>query len=177
MRKFDRNTGNLIMCIAEAIMGVLLLINPLGFTAGIIICLGIVLALFGGKEVFCYFKSDPDTAAADSGLAKGLLFAILGIFCMFKAEWFIITFPILTTFYGILTLAGGISKVQWAVDMFRQKQKHWYIEVLGAVLTLVFAILIIANPFTSTAIVWTFIAVSLITEAVIDILAFALDRK
>ena len=96
---------------------------------------------------------------------------------MFKAEWFIITFPILTVFYGVLTLVGGISKIQWAVDMYRQKQSYWYIEVLGAVLTILFAILILTNPFASTAILWTFIGISLIAEAIIDILAFVLGRK
>lgn len=177
MSKIDRNTGNLIMCIAEAVVGILLLINPIGFTSGIIIALGIVLALLGAKELVGYFKADPDAAAEGSGLAKGLLCAVLGIFCMFKAEWFIITFPILTVFYGILTLVGGISKIQWAVDMLRQKQKYWHIEVLGAVVTIVFAILILTNPFASTAILWTFIGVSLIAEAIIDILAFVLGRK
>ena len=177
MKHINRNTGNLILCIAEAVIGILLLINPIGFTSGIIIALGVVLTLLGAKELVCYFKADPDSAAARNGLAKGLLMAISGIFCMFKAEWFIVTFPILTVFYGILTLVGGISKIQWAVDMYRQKQKYWYIEILGAVLTLLFAILILSNPFASTAILWTFIGISLIVEAVIDILAFVMGRR
>ena len=177
MKKLDRNTGNLIMCITEAVIGILLLINPIGFTSGIIIALGVVLTLQGAKELLSYFKADPDSAAAGNGLAKGLLMAVSGIFCMFKAEWFIVTFPILTVFYGVLTLVGGISKIQWAVDMNRQKQNYWYIEVLGAVLTILFAILILTNPFASTAILWTFIGISLIAEAVIDILAFVLGRK
>ena len=177
MSKIGRNTGNLIMCIAEADIGILLLVNPIGFTFGIIMALGVVLTLMVSKSLAGYFKADAKTAAEGSGLAKGLLPAVSGIFCMFKAEWFIITFPILTVFYGVLTLVGGISKIQWAVDMYRQKQKYWYIEVLGAVLTILFAILILTNPFASTAILWTFIGISLITEAIIDILAFVLGRK
>ena len=177
MNKLNRNTGNLIMCIAEAVIGILLLINPIGFTSGIIIALGVVLTLLGAKALVGYFKADAETASESSGLAKGLLLAVSGIFCMFKAEWFIITFPILTVFYGVLTLVGGISKIQWAVDMYRQKQSYWYVEVLGAVLTILFAILILTNPFASTAILWTFIGISLIAEAIIDILAFVLGRK
>ena len=177
MSKLNRNMGNLLMCIAEALMGVLLLIDPLGFTSGIITVLGVILTLLGVKELIAYFKADAASAAAGGGLAKGLMFTVLGVFCIFKSEWFIVTFPILTVFYGILTLVGGISKIQWAVDMFRQKQKYWYIEVLGAVLTIVFAVLILTNPFASTAILWTFIGISLIAEAIVDILAFVLGRK
>lgn len=99
------------------------------------------------------------------------------IFIMFRSEWFIVTFPILTVFYGALSLAGGIGKIQWAVDMLRQKQKYWYIEIFGAILSVIFSVLILANPFASTAILWTFIGVSLLVEAVVDIIAFAAEKK
>ncbi|WP_262398460.1 DUF308 domain-containing protein [Zongyangia hominis] len=109
--------------------------------------------------------------------AKGIIFAIFGLFCAFKSEWFMVTFPLLTVLYGILTLVSGVSKVQWAVDMLRAKQKYWFVEVISAVLTIICAILILTNPFTSTAFLWTFIGVSMIVEAVVDVIAFFLGRK
>ena len=96
---------------------------------------------------------------------------------MFRSNWFIVTFPLLTVIYGVLTLLGGINKVQWAIDMLRAKQKYWFVAIISAVLTLVFSALILANPFASTAVLWTFVAVTLIVEAVIDIVAFILGRK
>ena len=96
---------------------------------------------------------------------------------MFRSNWFIVTFPLLTVIYGVLTLLGGINKVQWAIDMLRAKQKYWFVAIISAVLTLVFSALILANPFASTAVLWTFFAVTLIVEAVIDIVAFILGRK
>ena len=96
---------------------------------------------------------------------------------MFRSNWFIVTFPLLTVIYGVLTLLGGINKVQWAIDMLRAKQKYWFVAIISAVLTLVFSALILANPFASTAVLWTFIAATLIVEAVIDIVAFILGRK
>lgn len=177
MKKMNRSTGNLLMCILEVILGILLLIDPVGFTSGIITVLGILLTLVGIKSLVGYFRQDAEEASENSGLAKGLIFVLIGLFCMFKSEWFIVTFPILTMFYGILTLVTGISKVQWAIDMLRQKQKYWFVAILGAVLTLVFAVLILCNPFSSTAFLWTFIAVSLIIEAIVDILAFIFSKK
>ena len=96
---------------------------------------------------------------------------------MFRSNWFIVTFPLLTVIYGVLTLLGGINKVPWAIDMLRAKQKYWFVAIISAGLTLVFSALILANPFASTAVLWTFIAVTLIVEAVIDIVAFILGRK
>lgn len=96
---------------------------------------------------------------------------------MINPKWFITTFPIFTVFYGVIILVSGISKVQWSVDMFRKKQKYWYVAMMGAVLSLLFAVLILTDPFTSTAVLWTFIAVSLIIEAVVDVLTFIFSRR
>lgn len=177
MSKIKRSTGNLLMCLTEIIIGILLLINPVGFTSGIIITLGIILAIMGIGIIAGYFKTDPEEAAEKNGLAKGLVFVFLAFVCIFKTGWFIAAFPLITVFYGILILMSGISKVQWAVDMLRQKQKYWFIALIGAVLSLVFAALVLANPFSSTVVLWTFIAVSLIIEAIVDILAFIFGRK
>ena len=74
-------------------------------------------------------------------------------------------------------LVSGIGKLQWAIDMLRKNQKYWFVALIGAILSMLFAILIIANPFTTTAILWTFIAVSLIIEAIADVLTFIFLRK
>lgn len=63
------------------------------------------------------------------------------------------------------------------MDMLRAKQKYWFVEVIGAILTIVCAVLILANPFTSAAFLWTFIGVTMIVEAVVDVVAFILGRK
>lgn len=177
MTRVKRSSGSLIMCIAEVLIGVLLLVDPVGFTSGIIIALGLILALNGIRHTVRYFREDPQIAALDGNLSKGLICLLSGLFCIFNSNWFIVTFPILTMVYGIATLLTGISKVQWAVDMFRLKQKYWFIAIIGAVLTLVFALLILFDPFSSTAILWTFIAISLIIEAVIDVITFIFGKK
>ncbi len=177
MSQFKHSSGNLLMCIAELLIGILLLIDPIGFTSGIIIVLGIVLALDGLRCCVRYFREDPAEAAEQGNLGKGLIFLITGLFCALKSEWFIATFPVLTVIYGVVTLMTGIRKIQWAFDMLRQKQKYWFVALIGAVLTLTFAVLILCNPFSTTAILWTFIAVSLIVEAVVDILTYIFGKK
>lgn len=77
----------------------------------------------------------------------------------------------------ICRFSAPCRKVQWAIDLLRLKQKYWFIAMIGAVCTLLFGILILANPFESTAILWTFIAVTLIVEAVVDILTLVFGRR
>ena len=85
-------------------------------------------------------------------MAKGLLLSLFGLFCIFKTEWFIVTFPLLTVLNGILALVGGANKVQWAVDLYRSGQKYWFVEAIGAALSLLHVVLIFTYPFASTSI-------------------------
>lgn len=112
-----------------------------------------------------------------NSLAKGLLFAGSGLFCIFKSEWFFAAFPLLSTFYGVLILLSAISKLQWAVDLLRNRQRYWFVTLIGAILSLVFAIIVLTNPFATTATLWMFVAISLIVEAITDVLSFFFGRK
>lgn len=60
MSKIKRSTGNLLTCIFEILVGILLLIDPVGFTSGIIIVFGIVLAVIGLVSLFKYFRTDAE---------------------------------------------------------------------------------------------------------------------
>ena len=177
MGKINRYTGTLLTCAVELVIGILLLIDPVSFTTGIIIVLGLALMVAGLVSVVKYIRADPETASQEGGLAKGLIFLLLGFFCVFRSDWFILTFPLLTVLYGVLALVCGICKVQWAADMLRSKQKYWYVGAIAAFLTIVFALLILANPFAATATLWTFVGVTMIVEAAADCAAFFLGRK
>lgn len=173
----DRNLMNLLVCIGEVLIGALLLINPVGFTSAVLIALGVLLVLLGGARLVGYFRAAPELAARSGGLVTGLLFVLAGLFCIFRWDWFVLTFPILTVVYGVLTVVNGINKLQWAVDALRLGQQYWYIAMIGAAVTLVFGGLIVFNPFAATDVLWTFLAVSLLVEAVLDIAAFVLGRR
>ncbi len=177
MRKANIGIASILMSLVEILIGILLLINPVGFTSGIINTFGVIIAVFGASEIIQYFRSDAEEAAREDWLTKGVLFAGGGLFCILKTEWFIATFPVITLLYGVFILMTGVSKLQKAIDMLRLKQKFWYIMLISAVLTLVVAILAITNPFATTAVLWTFIGISLIVEAVMDVVAFVFAKK
>ncbi len=177
MKKVNFGKAGLLMSLIELVVGVLLLINPIGFTSGIIITLGIVFVVAGVVQIVGYFRSTAQEAANSGKLTKGILLTALGLFCAFKSGWFIATFPVITILYGILILVAGVSKLQQAVDMARVKKQYWFVALFSAVFTLVFAVLIIFNPFASTAVLWTFIGVTLIVEAVMDIVTFIFAKK
>lgn len=173
-RKRKNLLGKLILCIGEIIVGTLLLINPIGFTTGIIITFGVLLVVMGAISIVKYFRSTPQEALLGQGLAKGICITLLGLFCIFSSAWFINTFPILTIVYGVITLITGVVRTEWAVDMLRLKVQRWYFAAISAVISIVCAIIILLNPFETTMVIWTFIAISLIVEAVVDLVVMFL---
>ena len=158
------------MSIAELIIGILLLVNPIGFTSGIIIAFGIVLMIMGIHKTVKYFRTEPEEAAVSQILVKGLLMLMAGAFCAFNSHWFIATFPVLTLVYGVVILITGITKVQWTIDIIRMKRSKWFWAAISAAISIVCGVVIITSPFSTTAVLWMFIGISLIVEAVFDMI-------
>ena len=173
MRAIQKNGGSILMCVLEILVGVLLLLDPTGFTSSIIIAAGAALILYGVISIVCYFRADAAEGALRQNLFKGLLLLLGGLFCVLRSKWFVDTFPLLTILYGIGLLISGVGKIQWMADMIRFGRKHWYLPAISAVLSLIFAAIILCSP---TAL-WSFLGIVLIVEAVFDIVAIALGGK
>ena len=158
------------MSLVELIIGILLLVNPIGFTSGIIIAFGIVLMIMGISTMIKYFRTEPEEAAVSQILVKGLLMLLAGAFCAFNSHWFIATFPVLTLVYGVVILVAGIAKLQWTVDIIRMKRSKWLWLAISAAISIFCGITVITNPFGTTAALWMFIGITLIVDAVFDML-------
>lgn len=177
MKFLKKHAGGLVLCLGELLVGILLLINPVGFTSRIIGIAGIVLMVMGLVEVIRYFRTEAKEAALGQRLVKGLLFLLVGGFCALRTEWFLATFPALTIVYGVVILITGIGKVQQMMDMLRQKNKKWFWAAINAVVSIACALVILRSPFSSTVALWVFTGASLIAEAVLDVFTLILGRK
>ncbi len=177
MNNLKRSLTGVLMSIVELIIGILLLIDPAGFTSGIIVVFGISLMICGLVNTVKYFRGQPEEAAGEQLLAKGLAQLLAGAFCAFCSGWFIAVFPVLTMIYGVVILFAGLTKIQWTVDMLRLKRKRWFLAMISASISVVCGLVIILSPFRTTAVLWMFTGISLIVEAVFDILAAVFGNK
>ncbi len=177
MKSIKSKLGGILAAIFEMVIGVLLLINPVGFTSNIIFGVGVVVALLGLISTVKYFTTDADTASKEQNLFKGLLFLLIGVFCALKNDWFIATFPILTIIYGTMILVGGLLKVQWTFDRIRKKEDRWFLPALSALISIVCGGIILWSPFTTTAMLWSFTGITIIIEALFDLIALLFSKK
>lgn len=174
--KSTSKLASVLMAICEVTAGVLLLIDPVSFTKVILIVLGGIFVIMGVVSAVQYFRATPLRAAAGKGLVRGCVEIAFGVFCIVKSNWFLATFPVLTVIYGVVTLVSGFTKLQWTVDMIRMKMRKWGLAALSAVVTILCAMVILGNPFASTTVLWMFIGIALIVEAVADLIAAILMR-
>lgn len=174
--KSTSKLASVLLAIGEVAAGVLLLIEPVSFTKVILIVLGGIFVIMGVVSAVQYFRATPLRAAAGKGLVRGCVEIAFGVFCIVKSNWFLATFPVLTVIYGVVTLVSGFTKLQWTVDMIRMKMRKWGLAALSAVVTILCAMVILGNPFASTTVLWMFIGIALIVEAVADLVAAILMR-
>lgn len=172
MKNLKENGINYLLCLFELVVGVLLLINPVMFTTGIIMATGVLLIVKALTYITRYFRTDPTEAINGQLLTKALIALAIGFFCIFKTDWFLSTFPVLTMLFGVIILFTGFSKIQLAVDMLRLKRGKWHWAAINAGVSILCAAAVILNPFSSTSVLWIFTGCSLILEAVIDVVTW-----
>ena len=60
--------------------------------------------------------------------------------------------------------------MQFALDLLRRKNRKWYLALISAALSIACAAIILGNPFKTVVILWRFTGITLIVEAVVDII-------
>lgn len=177
MKSLKANLHGILMSAFEVLVGILLIIDPMGFTSGIIVVAGIALLVGGVLQVIRYFKAEPAEAAKEHTLLVGMILLLIGALFAFRSDWLMQVFPVLTILYGVGILVSGLIKVQWTVDKLRLKRNYWYLMAISALISLVCGILILVNPFSDAGFLWKFTAVTLILEAVFDLIAIIAGGK
>lgn len=176
MKFLKENSVNLLISLGELILGILLLVGPESFAVGITIAFGAVCLICGIVQIIFYWIKPLDQAISQLYLMKGLISVSTGLFCIIFSDWFGHSFKILLLIYGVILLICGFYKVQWCFDLLRQKQTRWFLGAIIAATTILFALLIIANRFSSMKSSWTFSGIFLIIQAVMDLVALLLAR-
>ena len=172
-----QNGSAMVAGLVELVIGILLFVNPVGFTAGILMAVGGVLLICGAVSLIRYFRTEPVQAAMEQNFSKGLVMLLVGGFLVLRTQQVMGLFPLLTQFYGVAILIIGVVKLQQGVDLLRLKARYWFLAGVNALLAIAFAAIILGNPFTSTVVLWRVAAISLIVEAVLDVVVLIMTRE
>ncbi len=174
MRKISYS---LAIAIAEAALGVLLLVSPAGLTSALLAALAVVLIAAGALSIFNYIRLPKEDSAKTWKLSAGAACICCGVSALLNRGWLVEIFGVLTTVYGATVAAIAFLKLQMAVDALRGGRRFWYLMAVSFALSAVIATLMFLNPFSSERAAWIFMGVSLILVAALDVSYFVLGRQ
>ena len=177
MKKLDKQIKSMILCIAELLIGIILLIKPVGFTSIIIICAGLGLMVKGLMEVVRYFRTTAKEASLQEGLSRGLVCLLVGAFCTFQSQWLMQAVSFSGIIYAVLIMLLGVEKIQNTVDARRLGRKTWFYPAISAVVSIVSVIVIFLNPFSIERNLLIFAGSILIAETALDVIGMVMGSK
>lgn len=152
----------LIVFVAEAVIGLLLLINPSIFTSTISYVLGGLLLAFGVIKLITYFREDN----FESEVLMSIILCATGIFIIAKPDFIS---KILAFFFGVYMLCQGISSIKGSLIIKEYNKDSWIAPMTMAVLTTILGVVIVLNPFSTVTTALKILGVALIISAIFSI--------
>ncbi len=174
--KIKKISVSLFLAVGELVLGLLLLIDPVGLTSAVIIGAGVLLLLAGAYSLYLYIRLPREDAAKTWKLALAAGLLAFGLSAVINQKWLVQILGTLTTLYGVIIMVSAFMKLQMAVDAFRGKRPFWYLMALsflasGVLCTLLFIRVMGENT------VWIFNGIVLILLAVLEAAYYILGRK
>lgn len=167
--------SEMIAGIVFVILGLVLLIWP-GISIQIA-CrgIGVLLLVYGMIQIIAYLRNKDKNLAAYSMFTVGIVTGVLGAWIALRPETVIVALPIIT---GIILVLHGAQNILQAVRLKKQMYSKWWIAVVIGLITAIFGIILICNPFTAVDVLIRIIGVFLICDGGSDIwIQFRITEK
>jgi uncharacterized membrane protein HdeD (DUF308 family) len=78
---------------------------------------------------------------------------------------------IITIALGVVLIADGIVKFQHCVNIVMMKDKMWWVSLVVSIVAIVLGVIVLCDPFSSKTALMIFIGISLIVDAICDIVS------
>ncbi len=147
-------------------LGVLMMIFPGQSTAIICRCIGVALSIWGAVRVISYFYGIEQLVLGSFGLVQGAVLLGFGICFLVRPD---VLAAFLTIALAIVLLAAGVMKLQYALEMHRMLVRCWWIELIGAMLMVIFGIIAFVSPFAAAETLMIFLGASLTVSGLWDL--------
>lgn len=165
---------NLFLSLLFVIIGLFLFIKPDTTVYIISYTIGLILIINGLVQVYRYVKESSINNLFSFTLSYGVLLIISGLFMFIKPNLLSTLFPIIL---GVWIIINSINKFQYSLVLKRSNNKDYLYTVLISILTFIWGIILLCNPFKTALAITQTIGIFIIIYAVLDIMENLLIRK
>lgn len=165
----------LVPSIIYLVIGLILVFCPTSTMRTIGYVFATLLLLCGILMVYRYCTKDVNRVFYGNELVYGMILVALSILIYSKVDSFIAIIPM---FLGIVILTSGVSKLQYAIGLYRSHYRGQTALFFLAAVNIILGLVLLINPFASMATLVIIIGASLIFSGVTDLLTTVMiDRK
>jgi len=139
-----RKVPGIIIAIIMVVLGVLLLVRPLGTEIFLMYIATAGFVIYGIFEIITYFQTPADYRNG-WGLASGILYVIVGLLILFSS-----TVSMAYTYaflIGFLTMFAGINRISQSMVIKKSGMPGWGWVLTSGILNLILSIFFILAPF------------------------------
>lgn len=169
MKEFFKSlkTGMLLSGLVSLVLGLVMVISPDIVENALRYILGGGLALFGALEVVFVFVK-PNGLLSVGRIVPGILSLAVGLVFLFRFDTFVSLIWILI---GIAILIDGVYKLQYAFELKNAAVKNWWINLLVSLAALIFAAVLMIQPFDLQKSMTILSGIFLIVNGIFDLVS------
>lgn len=145
------------------ILGLCLVVWPYFSATMLCYLLGLAMLITGIVKVICYARREVVKFIYYYELPLGILDILVALVLFLHPHNMIMMLPIVV---GIVILVDSIFKLQVALDLKRMGWRSWWGILLFSIVSVLFAFLLMINPFEGSMTLMIFIGLSLIADSI-----------
>lgn len=146
MKDFIKNysKNSLLVSVILIVLALFLIFKP-GFSINLVmITLGLILAFYGITQTVSYFSHSKEIEFFNFQLVIGILCLLAGLVFIFNPTFINSILPLII---GVWIVIKSITSLQLALNIRNTGSKKWQLMLLLSVITFIFGLIIVINPF------------------------------
>lgn len=160
---------SLISSVVMLVLGIMLLIKPDFIINVVSTVIGLVILIPGIVSLVDYFKTK-----YNANLIIGVVACVIGIIFIFNSKFVSSILPFLL---GIYFIINGISKLQYGMELRKNKVANYMPSIITPLLLLVCGILLMVNPFGGALAITKVLGIFMIIYSGLDIYNAIIIKK
>lgn len=163
----------IVQAVLSIVVGLLLMFWPGITIVTVLYLVGAIFAIMGISSLISYFKA-PESARITGMLATGVFFCVVALI--------VFLFPqIIAGFFSvilgiILIICGAVNAVR-SMELKSYGGNSWIASIILSVLIAIGGVVIIANPFQTTALLVFVLGLIIASNGIVDLIIEAQLRK
>lgn len=158
--------NSFVSAIISILIGIALLLRPGEFTVMACRIVAFLVLISGVAAIISYLRESQRIWKLQALLILGIVLVLLGVSMLARPAFFISLLPLVL---AVIILIHGLQDLSYALNMKKLEDPYWWSAALIAIVSILFAVIVIINPFTAASTVIMLVGIALIYDGLSDL--------